>query len=169
MPAYEPAQWSDFALAQLGASAALLGLVFVGFSINLRDIVTERQLVSRAGEAVLALGTVLVTSTAVLIPDQSDDVLAVELLVVAAITSIVVASLQRGAGAEARGATSKTPRGTVLFRRVSGFGAMALLAIAAITLVAGAGGGLYWWPAAVVVAYFGALINAWVLVVEILR
>ena len=38
MSAYDPAAWSDFALAQLGASAALLGLVFVGFSINLRDI-----------------------------------------------------------------------------------------------------------------------------------
>ena len=44
-----------------------------------------------------------------------------------------------------------------------------LLAITAVTLSAGAGGGLYWWPAAVVLAYFGALTNAWVLVVEILR
>jgi modulator of FtsH protease len=112
--AYDPARWSDFALAQLGASAALLGLVFVGFSINLRDIVTDRQLVNRALEAVVALGT-------------------------------------------------------VLFRRVTGFGAMALLALAAVTLLAGAGGGLYWWPAAVVIAYVGALTDAWVLIVEILR
>ena len=35
MSAYDAARWSDFALAQLGASAALLGLVFVGLSINL--------------------------------------------------------------------------------------------------------------------------------------
>jgi hypothetical protein len=31
------------------------------------------------------------------------------------------------------------------------------------------GGGLYWWPAAVVAAYMSALTNAWVLLIEILR
>ena len=41
--------------------------------------------------------------------------------------------------------------------------------MAAITLVVEAGGGLYWWPAAVIVAYASALSNAWVLLVEILR
>jgi hypothetical protein len=28
---------------------------------------------------------------------------------------------------------------------------------------------LYWWPAAIVVAFVGALTNAWVLLIEILR
>ena len=51
----------------------------------------------------------------------------------------------------------------------TGFGATALLAIGAVSLLACAGGGLYWWPAAVVLAYLGALTNAWVLIVEILR
>jgi hypothetical protein len=39
MAAYDPARWSDFALAQLGASAAVLDLVFVALSINLRAVV----------------------------------------------------------------------------------------------------------------------------------
>ncbi len=43
------------------------------------------------------------------------------------------------------------------------------LAIAGVSLAAGAGGGLYWWPVAVLVAYTAALTNAWVLLVEILR
>ena len=55
MSAYDPARWSDFALAQLGASAALLGLVFVGLSINLRDVVGSRRLVNRAAEAIIGL------------------------------------------------------------------------------------------------------------------
>jgi hypothetical protein len=38
--ASDPARWSEFALGQLGASAALLGLVFVGLSINLRELIT---------------------------------------------------------------------------------------------------------------------------------
>jgi modulator of FtsH protease len=70
MSAYDPARWSDFALAQLGASAALLGLVFVGLSINLRDVVGSRRLVNRAAEAIIELAAVLVSATAVLIPDS---------------------------------------------------------------------------------------------------
>lgn len=164
MPAYDPASWSDFALAQLGASAALLGLVFVGFSINLRDIVSDGRLVNRALEAVVALASVLVAATAVLIPGQSSDALAIELLVIAVWVSVSFVWLQRGAGTDVH-----TPRATVTFRRTTAFGSTVLVAIAAITLLACAGGGLYWWPAAVVLAYLGALTNAWVLIVEILR
>jgi len=47
---YHVSEWSDFALAQLGASAALLGLVFVGLSINLRDVIGSTSLVNRAAE-----------------------------------------------------------------------------------------------------------------------
>ncbi len=41
--------------------------------------------------------------------------------------------------------------------------------MAGITLAAQAGGGLYWYPAAVLAAYVGALTNAWILLIEILR
>jgi hypothetical protein len=44
-----------------------------------------------------------------------------------------------------------------------------LLALTGVTLAACTGGGLYWWPGAIVVAYLGALTNAWVLMIEILR
>jgi len=59
---YHVSEWSDFALAQLGASAALLGLVFVGLSINLRDVIGSTSLVNRAAEAVIALAGVLVAA-----------------------------------------------------------------------------------------------------------
>jgi hypothetical protein len=170
MSAYDPARWSDFALAQLGASAALLGLVFVGLSINLRDVVGSRQLVNRAAEAVIGLAAVLVTATAVLIPDQSRGVVSAELLVIAGSTFAVVATLQRGAsgrtvGKEGRG----PPRVSIVIRRAFGLGAPILLAVAGISLAAHGGGGLYWWPAAIVVAFAGALTTSWVLLIEILR
>jgi hypothetical protein len=168
--AFDPARWSDFALAQLGASAALLGLVFVGLSINLRDVVGSRQLVNRAAEAVIGLAAVLVTATAVLIPDQSRGVVSAELLVIAVFTFAVIARLQRGAGGptidpEGHG----PPRASIVIRRGFGLGAPALLAVAGISLAAAGGGGLYWWPAAIVAAFAGALFNAWVLLIEILR
>jgi modulator of FtsH protease len=170
MSAYDAARWSDFALAQLGASAALLGLVFVGLSINLKDVIGSRQLVNRALEAVVALGSVLVASTAVLIPRQSRGALSAELIVLAGFVFSVVFRLQIGAaGQVAQPGREGPPPISIAVRRVLGLGAPLLLAVAGITLAACAGAGLYWWPAAIVVAYLGALTDAWVLMIEILR
>jgi hypothetical protein len=169
MSAYDPARWSDFALAQLGASAALLGLVFVGLSINLRDVVGSRQLVNRAAEAVIGLAAVLVTATAVLIPDQSREVVSTELLVIAGSTFAATANLQRGASRQTVTDGHGPPPFSIFMRRLLGLAAPVVLAVAGITLAAQAGGGLYWWPAAIVVAFAGALANAWVLLIEILR
>jgi hypothetical protein len=170
MSAFDAARWSDFALAQLGASAALLGLVFVGLSINLRDVIGSRQLVNRAAEAVITLAAVLVASTAVLVPDQSRTAVSVELLVIAGSTFALTAYLQRGASPQtvSPGGHGPPPL-SVFMRRVLGLGAPVLLAVAGITLAAEGGGGLYWWPAAIVAAFAGALTNAWVLLIEILR
>jgi modulator of FtsH protease len=168
MTAYDVTRWSDFAIAQLGASAALLGLVFVGLSINLRDFVGTGALVHRAAEAVIVLGSVLVAATAVVIPDQSDTAVGVELLVVALTTLAVVISLQRDAsehGSDRPG----PPFLAIAIRHVLGLGAPLLLGIAAVTLLTGVGGGLYWGPVAIVAAYMCALSDAWVLLIEILR
>ena len=170
MSAYDPARWSDFALAQLGASAALLGLVFVGLSINLRDVVGSRQLVHRAAEAVIGLAAVLVTATAVLIPEQSRGVVSAEVLVIAGFTFALTLYLQRGAGRQTVGGERPAPPPiSILMRRALGLGAPLLLAVAGITLAVEGAGGLYWWPAAIVIAFAGALTNAWVLLIEILR
>ncbi|HEY3095920.1 MAG TPA: hypothetical protein VGK05_03715 [Acidimicrobiia bacterium] len=168
--AYTIHNWSEFATAQVGASAALLGLVFVGLSINLREVVASGQLVNRAAEAVILLGSVLATSTAVLIPGQAREALSTELLVLGAAILAAIYFLQRGAGEV--GSTDGhegPPRVSIVLRRIFGVGSPVLVVITGITLAATSGGGLYWWPAAVVAAYAGALSNAWVLLIEILR
>ena len=168
--AYRIGEWGDFALAQLGASAALLGLVFVGISINLRDIIGSGQLVHRAAEAVILLGSVLATATVVLIPGQRKDVLSTELILLGAALFAIVLFLQRDAVTQPTDpGRPGPPRGSLASRRAFGLGAAALIAVAGISLAAAGGGGLYWWPAAVLVAYIGALTNAWILLVEILR
>lgn len=48
------------------------------------------------------------------------------------------------------------PKSSLVVRRVLGLGAQVLLLVAAITLAIEAGGGLYWWPAAVIAAYMSA-------------
>ena len=168
--AYRIGEWDNFALAHVGASAALLGLVFVGISINLRDFVESRQLVDRAAEAVILLGSVLAAATAVLIPGQRKNIVSTELLVVAVATFAIVLFLQRGAATQP-GDPGKPapPRSALVLRRVLGLGAPALLALAGLTLAVSEGGGLYWLAPAILVAYAGALGNAWVLLIEILR
>jgi modulator of FtsH protease len=170
MTAYDPSQWSDFAVAQVGASAALLGLVFVGMSINLKEFVGTPLLVNRALEAIVLLASVLVTATAVLMPGQGREAVGVELIVLGALVIAAVLRLQAGSRADVveRGDRGPT-EASVVSRRVIGIGSAALVVIAGALLLAEAGGGLYWWPAAIVVAYLGALVNAWVLLVEILR
>ncbi|HMF84376.1 MAG TPA: hypothetical protein VKI01_13980 [Acidimicrobiia bacterium] len=168
--AYEPADWESFALAHVGASAALLGLVFVGISINLRDIVGSGQLVHRAAEAVVLLGWVLATSTVVLIPGQARGALSAELLVLAVVLFLVVSLFQRDATMQpVDPGRPGPPRGSVVRRRSFGLGSAVVLAVAGVSLAAELGGGLYWWPVAVLAAYTGALTNAWVLLIEILR
>lgn len=168
--AYTISTWSEFAVAHVGASAALLGLVFVGLTINLRDVVASRVLVNRAAEAVILLGSVLATSTAVLIPGQAREALSTELLVLGAAIFAAIYLLQRGAGeVVSTDGHPGPPRVSIVLRRVFGIGCPVLVVIAGITLAATSGGGLYWWPAAVVAAYAGALSNAWVLLIEILR
>ena len=170
MDAYSGPAWSDVALAHVGASAALLGLVFVGLSINLRAVISAPHLVNRAAEAVVLLGAVLATSTAVLLPGQGRSALGCELVVLGAAVLAGVAALQRGIrGTAASAAKSSSPRTTVVLRRVFGLGAPALVIAAGLSLLVESGGGLYLWPAAIVLAYLGALGGAWVLMVEILR
>jgi modulator of FtsH protease len=168
--AYQPGDWESFALGHVGASAALLGLVFVGISINLRDIIGSGVLVHRAGEAVILLGWVLATATVVLIPGQHRGVLSAELIVLGVALFVVVRFLQRDAvdrqiDPEGRG----PPRGSVGARRVLGLGSAIVITVTGISLAAELGGGLYWWPVAVLAAYFGALTDAWILLIEILR
>ena len=170
MTAYDPAQWTDFAVAQVGASAALLGLVFVGMSINLKEFVGTPVLVNRALEAILLLGSVLLTATAVLMPGQEREAVGMELVVLGVLVSVAVLRLQVGYSTYVVPTGDRGPtRGSIVSRRVLGLGSTVLIAIAGVLLLVEAGGGLYWWPAAVVAAYLGAIVNAWVLLVEILR
>jgi hypothetical protein len=106
----------------------------------------------------------------VLIPHQSREALAIELIVLGAIAAAVVLGLQKGMSADvvARGSRGPT-RPSEVARRVLALGSAIVVVAAGVLLIAEAGGGLYWWPAAIATAYLAALTDAWVLLVEILR
>ena len=118
----------------------------------------------------LASVTKLLTATAVLTPGQEREAVGIELVVLGVLASIAVFRLQGGYSAYVVPSGDRGPtRASIVSRRVLGLGSTLLIAIAGLLLLAQAGGGLYWWPAAIVIAYLGAIVNAWVLLVEILR
>jgi modulator of FtsH protease len=85
--------WHDFFVATAGASAALLGLLFVGVSINLNAITGEERvdLRARAGQAFANLIFVLVIALLMLIPDPDPGSIALSLAVVAGLGFVRVA------------------------------------------------------------------------------
>ena len=160
MIAYDPAEWHDLFVACAGAAAALAGLLFVAISINLERILAYPTLPARALEAVVLLGAVLIVSLFGLVPDVGRTTLGVELLVIGLVaTAVATASIARNPG-EVRWLGNRialTVPGTALY------------AVGGVSLMAGAGGGLYWILAGIVAAFIGSLASAWVLLVEIQR
>ena len=177
----DPSTWSTFFATQAGASAALMGLVFVAITINLERIVGSARLVDRAGEAVIQLGTVLAASTFVLAP-QGSNAVGAELLAVAVVASLVAWRLRRrGSPTDEERALLSTRkadgllpgpggvRTTLAFRDVLSVAATVPFAVAGVSIVAQIGGAFYWVLAGVLGAYLAAMFGAWVLVIEIRR
>jgi len=87
------ATWHDFYLATAGATAALLGLLFVGVSINLATITADERidLRTRAAQAFSNLVFVLVISLLLLVPGSTPTEIAAGLIGTAAFGLIRVA------------------------------------------------------------------------------
>jgi modulator of FtsH protease len=160
---YDVAGWHELFVASAGAAAALAGLVFVAVSINVERILQYANLPSRALRTVMLLILVVIVSIFVLAP-QSRDALAIELIVVG--TMFAAGLVWSAARHPAPDAIGRGPRFAGYAIEVLG---SAPFAIAGISLLAEAGGGMYWALAGVILATVGAVLNAWVLLVEILR
>ncbi len=165
MQAYSTVEWEGLFVAEAGASAALAGLLFVAISINLERILQGAGLPGRAGEAMVLLVAVLVVSTFGLVPGQSPRVLGAELLGAGLVAwlILVVTHLQA-----VRGRVGPSP-GVLAGRIVMAQVAVLPLLAAGVSLLVGAGGGLYWLVPGVVLCLVVAVLDAWVLLIEILR
>jgi modulator of FtsH protease len=160
---YDPASWTDFSVAQAGASAALTGLLFVAMSINLDNILETDGLPSRAAETLVFLMNILLVATLILVPQRS-QLLGAEILVISGAAWVAISS------AKLRAPTPHSDwRRAYYLNVVAGQLAMIPFLIGGVTLLAGSGGGLFWVAPGVVLSLVVAVLNAWVLMVEILR
>lgn len=160
---YSISAWHDFFIGTIGAAAALTGLLFVAISINLEQILKYPQLPGRAAGTLGILVSDLIVSGFSLAPEQSNRVLGIE---IAAVGAIVVA--QAALVSHGRESPSE-PKSWQIEHLVTLLLPNLSLVVGGISLAAGAGGGLYWVLAAVLLGFVSASINAWVLLVEIKR
>ncbi len=158
------AAWGDFFAATAGASAALAGLVFVAISINIEKILHLDGVPNLGMVTLLLLGGVLVVSMFGLIPEQSDHAFGIELLVQSVIWSAAIAALVRKSLPGTGGSAARYPSRVVLPL----FGTVPYL-VGAILLIAGSDAARYWVFAGMLGAIVAGVMNAWILLVEILR
>jgi modulator of FtsH protease len=164
MPTYTPSLWSTFFSAQVSASAALTGLIFVAVSINRERIVAEK-LAARSSKALVTMACVLVAATMSLVPQQPLWALGAELTTLGGIVWVVVTGSQRSA---AHQNPYLSARQRVLQSVLTQLSAIPFAA-AGMSLLFGWGGGLYWLVAGTVFALVAALTDAWVLLIGIRR
>ena len=157
--------WQPFFTAQLGAAATLGGLVFVGLSLNLNKILGYPALPIRAMIALILLLIVLIVSSIVLIPGQKLNAIGIELFVFAIMGwgSVSVMNV-------------RVFRTTQLQNRRRYVFNMILLQVATFPYLIGSfmillenTSGLYLIAVGVVASFVNAVIDAWVLLVEINR
>jgi hypothetical protein len=164
MTSYQPADWHDLFVASAGAAAALTGLIFVAVSINLARILEDRRLPIRAAETLSVLLGLLLLSLFVLVPGQPRAVLGSEIGALGLVMAGILVPMRLRVPRQA-----DEPREWSLVPLLVILGGTVPMIVAGISVVAGAGGGLYWLLAELILGYVGAIINAWILLVEIQR
>lgn len=162
--AAEISEWSDLFVASAGATAALAGLVFVAISINLEKILQLEGVPELGMITLLLLVGVLVVSLFGLIPGQGDKALGIELLIQSAVWSLFIALLVRRSLSSITEGAGRFPSRVILPL----FGTVPYL-VGAVLLVAGSEMAMYWVFAGMLGAILAAVMNAWILLVEILR
>ncbi len=71
MTAYDPAAWADFANTVAGGAAALAGLLFVGLSLNLAEVLKYPGVPARAAVTLGLTIAILLTAIFVATPGQA--------------------------------------------------------------------------------------------------
>jgi hypothetical protein len=170
----DPAAWQNYFVAQAGASAALVGLIFVAVSLNIRQILRFAYLPTRVAQALVILGQLVIVAMIVLIPGQSPTTLGVELVAVgtviwATVLAIQIRSLQLLADQPGAPPRRRLVGRWIVSRLTVGQIATLPTLAAGISLLAGGGGGLSWLAVGTGVALVAGVADAWVLLIEIMR
>lgn len=157
--------WDNFFVAEVGASAALAGLIFVGVSINMNRILALPRLPERALQAIIILLGILIVSTVLLVPGQATQTIGLEILVIG--LAVWTSSVYLDIGNVRK--TQKEFRAKQIYNVSMGQAALLPYIAGGVTTILYGNVGIYWLVPAVVLSFVKAISDAWVLLVEINR
>lgn len=159
------AAWANFFIAEVGAAAALSGLVIVAISINLQRILAFPQLPGRAAEMLIMLVGALLASSLGLMPGQSIKLFGLEITGAGLLMTVPPIVIQ----ARVLPLMKTQPVTWWLWRLIIALCAGLPILIGGVHLIAGASSGFYWVAAGIMLTLAATVWNSWVLLVEILR
>jgi hypothetical protein len=165
MSSFSLAGWENFFVASAGAAASIAGLLFVALSINLSQILKIPGLAARAGETFIPLAVTLIISLLALVPGHPIRAFGIELICIGGATWIASSCIQY----RAIRARHFVKVWHLVIRLAFNQPANLAVFTAGLSLIFGFPGGLHWLVPAILLAFAGAMNNAWILLVEILR
>jgi modulator of FtsH protease len=156
--------WSSFFQGELGAAAALAGLLFVSVSVNQTKILELGRMADRGLEALGILFLIIMVTSLPLVPGQPLRLLGAEILVLGATALIATVLLQRSYMRQVEAPYRRSSMTMVAVNRL----VVTVIVLAGLTLVwRGDDVGLYLLPAGILLSFFAASASAWVLLIEI--
>ncbi|MFO1141490.1 MAG: hypothetical protein U1E59_03710 [Amaricoccus sp.] len=159
------ADWQPFFAALLGAGATLLGLLFVGLSLNLARIVATTALPRRAEIALMVIVLQIVVAAFGLVPAQPNGAFAAETLLAAGAIWAATTSMNLGLIRTAETEQRRTARQNFALLQLAVLPYLA----GGLLMLAGRTPALYLIAAGMVACILKATLDAWVLLVEINR
>ena len=159
--AYLPGMWRDFGVTVAGLAGALTGLLFVAVSIKSETLARSRSLSSRAAQTLVLFMTAAIAAILLVAP-QPGSALGAELLALAAVSGIALLVFDRRAGHDQDSGVAR-----YIERASPNMVTSVLVALAGLTLLLTAGGGLYWMIPATLASLVGGVINAWLFLIKV--
>lgn len=157
--------WENFFSTEVGASAALAGLIFVGLSINITRILSYTRLPGRAIQSLALLSAILVVALLALVPGQPLSAFGTEVAVVGLAAWVILFRFDLVNYVATDTKYRRSYLTIVVLNQCCGI----LYILGGLTMVAVGNVGVALLVPATVLSFLKALIDAWVLLVEINR